>query len=596
MKIYHMLFLQLAQVMKVLYRSLYRLLSRTAWTRLTKQVILFFILMMGTLVMLACSEMHTVDAGLGVLSEPFALWTVSGFERVGIDDQPGDSKAVSLYAARGEYEPFQVAVRALQGNLTNVSLDISNLVSTEGHIISSDNISLYRQHFVYVNNPSPDLLGTNRPLGEGWYADGLIPLANVAPADETFGVSLDAAQFDIDSGKSQPIWVDIFVPRDTLAGSYTGSFTVTSDQGTQSGELSLRVWDFDLPLTPSLKSAFLFYGEQTMQASVELLKHKVNPQFLTNPNPEFERELIDEWGLQSVALPFWSGAVIGNCQMTPAPSVSQIQAASAVHQPELFRYVYSADEIGDCPNLYPSVREWGRAIHQGGASNLVVMAPVPELLDDGSGTGRSAVDVWVVLPKMYENSARYISEALQKGDQVWSYNSLVQDGYSPKWQIDFAPINFRIQPGFMSHSLGLTGLLYWQVDRWTDDPWNDVNTFIDQFDNNRPYPGDGMLVYPGEPMGIGGIVPSMRLKWLREGIEDYEYLQILKELGQADLALELSQTVATDWKNWIQDPRLLESVRRQLGETIEQLKISTVPSNDAPETLLGYQFTTCNCD
>ena len=43
-----------------------------------------------------------------------------------------------------------------------------------------------------------------------------------------------------------------------------------------------------------------------------------------------------------------------------------------------------------------------------------------------------------------------MQQALAKGDAVWSYNTLVQDAYSPKWEIDFDPINFRIQPGVSS--------------------------------------------------------------------------------------------------------------------------------------------------
>ncbi len=40
-------------------------------------------------------------------------------------------------------------------------------------------------------------------------------------------------------------------------------------------------------------------------------------------------------------------------------------------------------------------------MHAAGIANLVTMTPTPELLDDGSGTGRSAIDIWVVLPVMY---------------------------------------------------------------------------------------------------------------------------------------------------------------------------------------------------
>ena len=63
-------------------------------------------------------------------------------------------------------------------------------------------------------------------------------------------------------------------------------------------------------------------------------------------------------------------------------------------------YDYSADEIGACPNLYSTVQSWAMNIHAAGLKNLVTMAPTPALFDDGSTTGRSAVDIWVMLPMM----------------------------------------------------------------------------------------------------------------------------------------------------------------------------------------------------
>src|SRR5690606_26710671 len=126
--------------------------------------------------------------------------------------------------------------------------------------------------------------------------------------------------------------------------------------------------------------------------------------------------------------------------------------------------------------------------------------------DDGSGSGRSAVDTWVVLPKQYDANPGLVNQALQKGDEVWSYNALMQDQYSPKWQVDYAPINFRIQPGFINQSLGLSGLLYWKIDEWPADPWNNVqNMNIGGYG----YRGEGMLVYPGAQVGIAGVAPSM---------------------------------------------------------------------------------------
>ena len=45
----------------------------------------------------------------------------------------------------------------------------------------------------------------------------------------------------------------------------------------------------------------------------------------------------------------------------------------------------------------------------------------------------------------------------------------------------------------------------------------------------------------------------MRLKWVRDGVEDYEYIEILKNLGKADLALQIARSVGPDWTHWTRD-------------------------------------------
>jgi hypothetical protein len=80
-----------------------------------------------------------------------------------------------------------------------------------------------------------------------------------------------------------------------------------------------------------------------------------------------------------------------------------------------------------------------------------------------------------------------------------------------------------------------------------------------------------MLVYPGEQVGVKGVVASMRLKWLRDGVEDYEYIQILKNLGKEDVALKIARSVGPDWTHWSRDPVAIEAARQQLGEAINQI-------------------------
>ena len=121
-------------------------------------------------------------------------------------------------------------------------------------------------------------------------------------------------------------------------------------------------------------------------------------------------------------------------------------------------------------------------------------------------------------------------------------------------------------------------MLYWRVDKWPSDPWNNVNNAGTYSSAN--YPGEGMLVYPGKQVGVQGVVASMRVKWLRDGVEDYDYVQILKQLGKSDEALKIAKSVGPDWTHWARDPNENEAGRKKLGETID--KLMTASSASAP--------------
>ena len=494
-------------------------------------------------------------------STALKVWVQNGMERISLDDPPQDARSIHLYAARGEYESFQIGINAPRSNFSLIDVEISDLTSTGDRSISQQNITLYREHYVHVTKPSPTWRGSKiKPLGKGWYPDGLIPFTNPETGAKLDHAELDAVPFKLKQGTNQPIWVDIFVPRDALAGNYRGTYTVTGDRGKTTGKILLTVWDFELPLKPSLKSAFLSWDRTSKNTMIELLKHRVMP--AANFSPKNERELIDQWGLSSVRLPFWSGADYQTCTMNPPPSSAKIREAGLRHQLDLELYVYPTDEIDDCKGLREPFKAWSKNILQAGVKHMAVMAPVAEFFD--------LVDIWVVNPERYDKAGDKISQVLRQGKEVWFYTFHASGGSVPNWQIDFEPINFRIPQGFINQSLGLTGLLYWRVDGWTDDPWNDVDTSPHPTEPKH-YPGDGMLVYPGEQVGVKGVVPSMRLKWIREGVEDYEYIEILKRWGYEDWAMKTVRQVATDMHHWNNDPAVLSAARKKLGEKIHQL-------------------------
>ena len=506
-----------------------------------------------------------VFAALAMAGDSPVVWVAPSLHRVGLSDAAGNTTEAKLSAARGESLSFQIVVNGASSGLNRVDVKISDLQGPGGRVIPQTKFTLYREKYVYVSSSSPNWRGTNKPLGPGWYADGLIPFTDPETSKRVSGATLVAVPFDVKAGNNQPIWVDLTVPDNAAAGDYSGTYNVESDSGMFNGPISLTVWNFSLPPTPSLKTAFLFSHPVTIEAQAELLRNKISP----SATPAKQMPVMKGRGLNATNTGPFSGADVGNCRMSAAPPISEFKARTAGQQPDVLLYDYSADEIGHCTSLYPTIRQWAYNMHQAGVSNLVSMSPTEALYSDGSSSGRSAVDIWVVLPVMYNNAKSAIEYVLKKGDSVWSYNTLVQDAYSPKWEIDFDPINFRIQPGFINQSLNLTGLLYWRIDRWTSDPWNNVNN-TGAF-SSANYPGEGMLVYPGQQVGIHGVVASMRLKWLRDGIEDYEYIQILKNLGKNDLAMQIARSVGPDWTNWTRDASAIDLARHHLGAAINQI-------------------------
>ena len=56
---------------------------------------------------------------------------------------------------------------------------------------------------------------------------------------------------------------------------------------------------------------------------------------------------------------------------------------------------------------------------------------------------------------------------------------------------------------------------------------------------SNQFNGSGLLIYRGAPMGLTGPVPSIRLKALRRGLQDYEYFWLLRQYGRGGDADQL---------------------------------------------------------
>jgi hypothetical protein len=209
------------------------------------------------------------------------------------------------------------------------------------------------------------------------------------------------------------------------------------------------------------------------------------------------------------------------------------------------------------------------AANPGVKTIMTTNAPDPNLLDEGDG--RSAIDHWVLLDSVEQWPALPFTGG---GSDLWSYTSCNTGlGNAPEWMVDYPPINERIQAGFLNWTQGATGILYYRADGWTAGnaigSWNNVDTTACGGGLGRP--GDGIFLYPPGPIGSTESAPGLRLKAIRDGIQDYEYAQILKSLGQSAFANSVVQPIATSWTSWTHDPSALAAVRQQLGQQLNQL-------------------------
>jgi hypothetical protein len=86
------------------------------------------------------------------------------------------------------------------------------------------------------------------------------------------------------------------------------------------------------------------------------------------------------------------------------------------------------------------------------------------------------------------------------------------------------------------------------------------------------------LFYPGRPDRIGGRthipIESIRLKLIREGMEDYEYLALLARLSGSKAADEYADRIVVKTYRWESRPEPFLNVRRELGEELHRLAAS----------------------
>jgi len=557
-------------------------------------------------------------AAAGVARAEWRVWTVTDTRHVLRSEPPATDTTVKLGAARNEWVSFQILFRS-DTPVNAVRLEAGDLKGPRGVALRRADARLYRQHQLRLE------VGTyrNDSFKPDWYPDPLIPFEHPMTRKKLEGARIRAVPFDLPANETHGFWVDVYAPTNAQPGLYRGVYRVSASRGgAVKIPVSLTVWDFTLPQTPTLVTEFGtprlqdYYRRQAKadneaappdwtaveaQCAQLLSEHRFNatpPSETLTPKPQPDgsfripseqvealREFVDRYHVNAVQTPHPSSVVKDpetQRETLRAWLAAFDRAAKELDRPNVLFYTYLRDEPNTLED-YRYVQKWGRAVREAGSvvKVLVVEQPWTEPgmggADSAWGDLYGAVDIWCPLFSLHRQESAARRQAL--GETIWTYTALCQGPPTPWWHIDFPLLNYRV-PAWMAWRDGMKGLLYWGgMSYWreTEDPWAQAPFYTA---NGSPQPGkkaivfqgEGSLVYPARAVGYDGVVPTMRLKALRDAIEDYEYLAILQRLGKAAEAQQVVRSLTETFFQWEKDPLAYETARAKLALTIAALR------------------------
>ena len=219
----------------------------------------FFLLSLGILAGFAAS-VAKAEGEFGHLLREYpegSIWWAEGTYKVfrETDVPVSRADAIKVSAARNEYEPFQLVLRATEEVPELNFVNVSDFKSESGGVISAENVELNLVEYVKIEKP------TDRLGHAGMYPDPLPPLPVWAggatggvpkPGESGSGaVSVKRsfrANLILKPGENHPFWFTVYVPRGTPAGLYRGEIILTvGGWELEALPVLLDVYDFALP-------------------------------------------------------------------------------------------------------------------------------------------------------------------------------------------------------------------------------------------------------------------------------------------------------------------------------------------------------------
>jgi hypothetical protein len=304
----------------------------------------------------------------------------------------------------------------------------------------------------------------------------------------------------------QTLYVEIRIPRDAPPGRYTGTLVVDAGRDRADLPVAVDVATVQLPAVRTLRTWFLVWddrAEAMERAPIRSAYHAL-----------LRDEGVGDGTADSADLAV--GVDVDPGTPGAAERVEAEARALLQERPDAIAYSYEFDEPEDDEARAAAVA-WGKEIEKSApdVSQLVTAPPWDDVPPGAVGTFavhlRDAADV----------SAR----VKELGAELWIYNSCCERPGDPTLLLDDAASgNASVATG--AWLAGGKGVLYWGVSVYRQDPWQ-----VPSMDPTGVANGDGVLVYPGRPVGLDKPVPSLRLKLFNVGMDLVDLAALAEQRG-----------------------------------------------------------------
>ena len=546
-----------------------------------------------------------------------------------LDSNPAwNGSAITLGGARGETVAFQVMVQPGGRALSAVDVQVSDLRRDGGGgSVDVRQFARFREWYVEVALPSRSPGGS---AGPGEYPDALIPAD--APG---WGLPVD-----VGAGRTQGVWIDCAIPTSAVPGTYRGTVAVTAaGRAVSRFDLVLQVYGFALPRERHLRWRIGYSGWESVprqlgipEGSAEWLKleedlyrlvwegHRAVPtthyhalrldargtgNALAIDWTAFDRRFgryldgsafSDGVPVHVFSLPVnlhagWPGRLPSDAAGVDTATLTAASRLIARHWDEKGwrlddSFVYVADEPAS--ERFPSIRKACAAIRLGDPRIRTSVAFYGEFGRDA----RSLVDGFAGLVTMWDVAGDHLDlPALRPrqaaGDRIGFYQggepyqggeALDNDGLAlTTWP--WIAWRHRLDHLFLYN---MTEWTYFRLDR-VATAWSAGKREIWENPLNQSWQtnSQGVLLYPGPYVGIRGVVPTIRLKQVRRGMQDYEYLWLAARRGAEATADAIAGQLVRRALHeagplgqvgapgaWERDPRAWAAARRELARAI----------------------------